>query len=97
MQARKIQKKRYNSGKYVCNALLTPKEIRKYCKLTDEAKDLLKLAIAELNFSGRAYDKILKLSRTIADLAEESNINAKCISEAIGYRSLDRRMWLSMF
>ena len=93
VQARNIQKRRYKNCKY--NALLTPREIRKHCELTSEAKDLLKLAIAELNFSGRAYDKILKLSRTIADLAEKENINAECISEAISYRSLDRRTWLS--
>lgn len=55
----------------------------------------MKLAIVELNFSGRAYDKIIKLGRTIADLAEKDEIGVDCISEAIGYRSLDRRMWLS--
>lgn len=95
LKARRIQKARYNQ-RDICNALLNPKEIQKHCKLTDEAKEILKLAILELNFSGRAYDKILKLSRTIADLEEKKDIDAECISEAIGYRSLDRRMWLSL-
>ena len=96
LKAREIQKKRYNDSSNCYNALLTPKEIQKYCKLTDEAKELLKLAILELNFSGRAYDKILKLARTIADMAEKDKIDSECISEAIGYRSLDRRTWLSL-
>lgn len=95
LRARNIQKKRYN-GSDSYNALLTPKKIQKYCKLTDEAKELLKLAIVELNFSGRAYDKILKLARTIADMVEKEDIDAECIAEAISYRSLDRRMWLSL-
>jgi magnesium chelatase family protein len=94
MKARTMQKRRYRNSKY--NALLTPKEIRKYCKLIDEAEELLKLAIVELSFSGRAYDKILKLARTIADMAEKEDINAECIAEAISYRSLDRRSWLSL-
>ena len=96
LKAKEIQKKRYNNSSYSYNALLTPKEIKKHCKLTDEAKELLKLAIAELNFSGRAYDKVLKLALTIADLAEKDVIDSECISEAISYRSLDRRMWLSL-
>jgi len=95
LQARKTQKRRYGSAAHDCNARLSPREIKKHCGLTDEAKDLLKLAIVELNFSGRAYDKILKLSRTIADLDKKSDIDASCISEAITYRALDRRMWLS--
>ncbi len=95
LEARKIQKRRYGNKKFGCNALLTPKEIRKYCELTEDAKDLFKLAIVELSFSGRAYDKILKLSRTIADLDKKEAIDAVCISEAISYRSLDRRLWLS--
>lgn len=95
VRARGIQNKRCKNKIQRINALLTPREIQKYCALTDEAKELLKLAIAELNLSGRAYDKVLKIARTIADLAEEPEISANHISEAIGCRSLDRRMWLS--
>ncbi|MDD5681477.1 MAG: YifB family Mg chelatase-like AAA ATPase [Candidatus Omnitrophica bacterium] len=96
-KARSLQEKRYKSKHYKLNALLTTREIQKCCGLDNEAKELLKLAMAELNLSGRAYDKILKISRTIADLAGISEINAAHIAEAIGYRSLDRqRMWLSL-
>ncbi len=96
VRARGIQNKRYKNKIQRVNALLTPKEMQKHCTLTNEARELLKLAIAELNLSGRAYDKVLKIARTIADLADEVEINAGHIAEAIGYRSLDRRMWLSL-
>ena len=96
VRARGIQNKRYKNKTQRVNALLTPKEMQKYCALTNEARELLKLAIAELNLSGRAYDKVLKIARTIADLAGETEIGASHIAEAIGYRSLDRRMWLSL-
>jgi len=96
VRARGIQNKRYKNKIQRVNALLTPREMQKHCTLTNEARELLKLAIAELNLSGRAYDKVLKISRTIADLAGETEINATHLAEAIGYRSLDRRMWLSL-
>ncbi len=94
LNARETQARRYNNGS-IYNALLSPRTIREHCRLTAEAKEILKLAILELNFSGRAYDKILKLARTIADIAEKDLIDAESVSEAIGYRSLDRRTWLS--
>jgi magnesium chelatase family protein len=70
-------------------------EKREYESSKEIKKRLLKLAILELNFSGRAYDKILKLGRTIADLGEKDEIDAESIAEAISYRSLDRHLWLS--
>jgi len=73
------------------NAQMNTKLIKKYCNLGSEAKELLKMAMTELGLSARAYDKVLKVSRTIADLAESNTILAEHISEAIQYRSLDRQ------
>ena len=72
---------------------MNTKLIKKYCLLNDEAKELLKMAMTELGLSARAYDKILKVSRTITDLVDTEIILAGHISEAIQYRSLDRQ-WL---
>ena len=76
------------------NAQMTVKHIRKFCKLNEESKILLKTAMERLNLSARAYDRILKVSRTIADLEGVADISATHIAEAIQYRSLDREGWL---
>ena len=75
------------------NARMTPKQIKEHCRLDAESQELLKMAMTELNLSARAYDRILKVARTIADLAGTENIGADHISEAIQYRSLDRQWW----
>ncbi|UCD54772.1 MAG: YifB family Mg chelatase-like AAA ATPase [Candidatus Omnitrophota bacterium] len=93
-KARKIQEKRYKSDSIVFNARLESKELEKYCILDKEGEELLKMAILELGISARAYDKILKVARTIADLEEKETIEASHISEAISYRSLDRDFWM---
>ncbi|NLB60374.1 MAG: ATP-binding protein, partial [Lentisphaerae bacterium] len=67
---------------------------QKHCALQPDAQDLLKMAISELNFSARAYDRILKVSRTIADLAGATVIATEHVSEAIQYRTLDRQFWV---
>ena len=91
--AHEIQKERYKNDGVLFNAHLESKELEKYCVLDKEAEELLKLAILELGISARAYDKILKVSRTIADLDGKDVIEAHHISEAISYRSLDRNLW----
>ena len=93
--ARKIQSKRFESFVNIhYNAQMNVKQIREFCQLSEESKTLLKTAMEKLNLSARAYDRILKVSRTISDLANEPDILPNHISEAIQYRSLDREGWL---
>ncbi len=94
-KARTIQTKRFETSKTVhYNAQMNSKQIRKFCKLDETSKQLLKTAMERLNLSARAYDRILKVARTIADLDEKNQIESSHISEAIQYRSLDREGWL---
>jgi len=93
-KARSIQRERFKEGGILCNALMSHKQVRKFCVLGKEENELLKMAMTELNFSARAYDKILKVSRTIADLGGCENIKAEHLSEAIQYRSLDREFFV---
>lgn len=91
--ARLIQQKRYAGTEVTCNAKLTPAMTEKYCILTEGAKAVLKAAFERLGMSARAYDRILKVSRTIADLEGSELIDTKHLSEAIQFRSLDRKYW----
>ena len=91
--AKAIQKDRYKHDGIAFNAHLESKELEKFCVLDKESEELLKLAILELGISARAYDKILKIARTIADLENKDIIEAHHISETISYRSLDRNLW----
>ena len=96
--ARAIQQQRFgsasggNSTRIFCNAQMPNKLIKEFCVLDKAAKELMRMAIAELALSARAYDKILKMSRTISDLSESQIIRAEHIAEAIQYRSLDRQL-----
>lgn len=91
--AREIQGERYKDLEISYNAQIGPKEIEKYCELDKSSFNLIKLAMEKLNLSARAFDRILKVARTIADLEESQNILSHHISEAIQYRSLDREFW----
>lgn len=95
IKARLIQTERFkNSDTIHYNAQMTTQHIRKYCKIDDASKQLLKNAMERLNLSARAYDRILKVSRTIADLEGSTAVTQHHIAEAIQYRSLDREGWL---
>ena len=92
--AREIQGERFKGLKEVHNnAGMSVRQIQEYCHLGGESQDLLKMAITELNFSARAYDRIRKVSRTIADLDGTDEIRPEHVSEAIQYRTLDRQLW----
>ncbi|MCX5681470.1 MAG: YifB family Mg chelatase-like AAA ATPase [Candidatus Omnitrophica bacterium] len=92
-QSRQIQLARFNKTKIFCNARMSHRQIKEFCTLGKEATGLLKMAIDELGLSARAHDKILKLARTIADLAGSEGIEAEHICEAVQYRSLDRSLY----
>ncbi|HPD96640.1 MAG TPA: YifB family Mg chelatase-like AAA ATPase, partial [Tenuifilaceae bacterium] len=94
VKARQIQEERFVEWKNVyCNAQMNSKLIRKFCELTPEGSGLLKTAMERLGLSARAYDRILKVARTIADLDNSTNIQSEHVAEAIQYRSLDRDNW----
>lgn len=92
-QARRIQLERFAAEKIFSNAQMTPRLIRKYCGIDDACQRLLETAMLKKGLSARAYDRILKVARTIADLENGDHITATYISEAIQYRSLDRTYW----
>ncbi len=92
--ARQIQLERFADYRDLfSNAHMGSREIRMFCKIDDRSEELLRMAITRLGLSARAYDRILKASRTIADLEGEEDIQSRHVAEAIQYRSLDRRLW----
>ncbi|MBU6409835.1 MAG: YifB family Mg chelatase-like AAA ATPase, partial [Verrucomicrobia bacterium] len=94
VSARRHQHQRFASKpKISCNARMGARELKEFCALDQQTADLLHNAMTELNFSARAYDRILKVARTIADLADSHAILASHVSEAVQYRSLDRQLW----
>ena len=94
-KAREIHLNRFTGNEYLfCNADMKSRDILKYCRLDQNSQEILQTAITQLGLSARAYDRILKVSRTIDNLTGENNIKPDHISEAIQYRSLDRKLWL---
>ncbi len=93
MKAREEQNKRYKDLEISYNAQMGPKEIERFCELDTDSQNLIRNAMEKLSLSARAYDRILKVARTIADLEGLTNIQSSHIAEAIQYRSLDREFW----
>ena len=93
-KARIIQRERFKGEKIFFNAQMNHRQLKEFCTLDMEAKGILEMAIKHFSFSARAYDKILKVSRTIADLAGRESIGPEDISEAIQYRSMDKNLWV---
>ena len=92
--ARQRQQARFSEKqKITCNARMGSRELKSFCALDEATMELLKFAMNDLNLSARAYDRVLKVARTIADLAGAETISSEHISEAIQYRSLDRQLW----
>ena len=94
IKARAIQSVRFKENDLVhCNAQMNTKKVRSVCVISEEGSQILKSAMDRLGLSARAYDRILKVARTIADLEESTDIKIEHLSEAIHYRSLDRDTW----
>ena len=93
ISARERQQKRFGAHGIFSNAAMTPKLIRDYCRIDGESESMLERAMTRLGLSARAYDRILKVSRTIADLEGSEEIASGHVAEAVGYRSLDRTYW----
>jgi magnesium chelatase family protein len=94
LRAREVQRQRFGENSTVLNGRMGPRQLRKHCQIDDAGERLLKQAMSELGLSARAYDRILKVARTIADLEGEAEIRPYHLSEAIQYRALDRRFWI---
>ncbi len=92
--ARQRQHARFHGRRHVtCNARMNTRELKQFCAIDEATKNLLDQAMTSLNLSARAYDRILKVARTIADLAGSETLQPDHVSEAIQYRSLDRQLW----
>ena len=94
MSARARQSERFAALPIFCNAQMGAREIKELCPLADDVKSLLRAAIQQLSLSARAYDRILKVARTVADLSGAEEIGVAHVAEAIQYRTLDRKMWM---
>jgi magnesium chelatase family protein len=92
--ARKRQHERFKGRRHItCNARMGARELRQFCAIDESTKAMLDQAMTDMNLSARAYDRILKVARTIADLAGADAITSDHVSEAVQYRTLDRQLW----
>jgi magnesium chelatase family protein len=91
--ARRVQRARFGADGHRLNAHMSSRQLRKYCALDEAGKGLLKEAMESLGLSARAHDRILRVARTVADLEGSADILEGHVTEAIGYRSLDRKLW----
>jgi magnesium chelatase family protein len=91
--ARHAQRQRFGATSHRLNSRMTSRQLRKYCVLDEECRGLLKSAMDEFGLSARAHDRILRVSRTIADLEGAADIRPGHVIEAINYRTLDRKLW----
>jgi magnesium chelatase family protein len=95
VRARECQQERFRSeAKVSCNARMATRQLKEHCQLSQDSQELIRVAMSELNLSARAYDRILKVSRTIADLDAKARIAPEHVSEAIQYRTFDRTLWV---
>jgi len=95
IRARQLQQERFrNDAKVNCNARMATRHLKQHCKLSQDSHELIRVAMNELHLSARAYDRILKVSRTIADLDGKVDISPEHVSEAIQYRTFDRTLWV---
>ena len=92
--ARNVQLRRFFDAHIYSNAQMGPRQLRKYCVLTQDCERIMENAINKLGFSARGYDRILKVARTIADLEGAEDLEPKHFSEAVQYRTLDRNLWV---
>lgn len=96
MNARNIQTKRFAEYPEIhSNAMMSSEQVKKVCQLNPQGQQMIKLAMEKLQLSGRAYERILKLARTIADLEQKDEIEIVHLAEAITFRSLDRENWFT--
>jgi len=93
-RVRAIQTKRFGADATTLNSRMSTRQLRQFCQLDAAGRQLLRQAMDDLGLSARAHDRILRVARTIADLADSAAIEAEHVVEAIGYRSLDRKLWM---
>ena len=94
LRARLLQCERFRRGSVRYNAQMTSRQVRQHCRLDATCQKMLRESVEEMGLSARAHDKILRVARTIADVAGDAQINESHLAEAIGYRSLDRDLWV---